>query len=453
MMAQSAEQLSFDFLPQGELVVQQHTGRITSDAGLLAVRQFDQRWRYTERMAACLSDARSDPTHDAREMLRQRLYGILADYEDCNDHDTLRDDPVFKLVADRLPEDQPLASQPTLSRFENAVLIPTLHRLMRFLIQTGIERLKERHGGMLPPSLTLDLDATDDPAHGNQQLVLFHGYYEQHQYFPLIISEPTTRHVFLAWLRPGTVHAALGADDDLMLVVNALRQERPDIRIHLRGDSALGVPWMYKICEENALTYTCGFSTNPRLKTMTQDLMTRAADQYHQSKQKQRLFTHFVYRADSWDRDRNVVAKAECHAAGTNLRFVVTNLPVESDAQAQGRYDEYIERGTSEQRMDELKNGLHADRLSCCRFMANFWRLLLHTAAYNLLNALRDHERVPQELRSAQPQTWRTRLIKVAATVVQSTRRVLVSLAAQWPYWDLYRAVSHRALTLCLPAP
>ncbi len=392
MVVQSAEQLDFDFLPQTDLIVQQHQGQLTSDAGLIPVRQFDERRRYTERMAECLAgcDDRSDPEHSTLQMLRQRLYGILADYEDCNDHDDLRDDPVFKLVAGKRPEDAPLASQPTLCRFENALLIPALHKLLDFLIATGIEHLKDKHGGALPASLVLDLDATDDPTHGHQQLSLFHGYYDQHQYFPLVISEPTTRHVFLVWLRPGATHAALGADDDLMRVVNALRRERPDIKVHVRGDAGFGVPWMYQVCENNGLSYTFGFSTNPRLKTLAQPLLNRATQRYEQTHQKQRLFMTFSYRADSWDRDRTIVAKAECHAAGTNLRFIVTSEPT-TDEQAQQRYDDYVQRGESEHRMDELKNGLYAGRLSCHRFVANFWRLLLHAAAYNLLNALRDH--------------------------------------------------------------
>jgi hypothetical protein len=447
MVAHAAVQLGFDFLPKADLVVQRHEGQLTSDAGLIPVRQFDQRRRYTERMAECLAgcDGRARCDHSVLQMLRQRLYGIVAGYEDCNDHDDLRDDPVFKLVAGRLPADAPLASQPTLCRFENALLVPALHKLLDFLIATGIEHLKDRHGGTLPASLTLDLDATDDPTHGHQQLSLFHGYYDQHQYFPLVISEPTTRHVFLVWLRPGAVHAALGADDDLMKVVNALRAARPDIRIHVRGDAGFGVPWMYRVCEENGLSYTFGFSTNERLKKLAQPLLDQAVQRYEQTKQKQRLFVTFSYRADSWDRDRTLVAKAECHAGGTNLRFVVTSEPT-SDEHAQQRYDDYVQRGESEHRMDELKNGLHAGRLSCHRFVANFWRLILHTAAYNLLNALRDHEDLPQQLRAAQPQTWRTRVIKVAAVVVRSTRRVVLRLAAQWPHWDLYLAVARRAL-------
>jgi hypothetical protein len=451
MVAQSAErereQLSFDFLPDLPVVVQQHQGQLSSDAGLLPLRQFDQRWRYTDRLAACLHDPKPDRIHTLISMLRQRLFGILAGYEDCNDHDTLRDDPVFKLVAGRLPDDDALASQPTLSRFENLPTPKVLQDILDFLIATGIERLKQKHGGMLPAAITLDLDATDDPTHGHQQLTLFHGYFGQYQYFPLIISEPTTKHVLLAWLRPGTVHASLGAGDDLMRVVHALRKERPDIAIHVRADAGFGLPLMYEVCEQNGLTYTFGFSTNPRLKKLTEGLMARAVEQYDKTRQKQRLFDCFSYQCDGWPGPRTVIAKAECHDGGTNLRFVVTNLPgVTTPADGEREYDGYVQRGESEQRMDELKNGLHMDRLSCHRFMANFFRLLLHTAAFNLLNAVRDDPTLPPVLRVGQPCTWRTHVIKVAAEVVQRTRRVIVRLAAQWPWWPMYQAVAGRAL-------
>lgn len=447
MSSQGAEQLSFDFLSDLPVVVQPSEGRLSSDAGLLPLRQFDQRWKYTARMADCLHDPKPSREQSLDSMLRQRIFGILAGYEDCNDHDTLRDDPVFKLVADRLPDDKALASQPTLSRFENLATPAVLQKLIDFTIDTGVERLKQKHGGSLPASLTLDLDATDDPTHGHQQLTLFHGYFGQYQYFPLIISEPTTKHVFVAWLRPGTVHAALGAEDDLMRVVNALRAQRPDIAIHVRGDAGFGLPKMYEVCEENGLTYTFGFSTNPRLRKLTETLMQQAVERYEQSKQKQRLFDCFQYQAETWDRTRTVVAKAECHEQGTNLRFVVTNrLNVMSSDDGQREYDQYIQRGESEQRMDEMKNGLKMDRLSCHRFMANFFRLLLHAAAMNLLNAARDDKTLPQVLRVGQPCTWRTHVIKVAAIIVQSTRRILVKLAGNWPWWPLYQAVGKRSL-------
>lgn len=444
MLEHTDSQLSLPFFADRALLVQRHSGRISSDAGLLPIRQLDQRLRFTERLAAGLSDDRREPRHTQLEMLRQRLYGVLADYEDCNDHDTLRDDPIFKIVADRRPEDEPLASQPTLSRFENAVTIGTLWRTQEFLSATGIERLREKNAGQLPEQLTLDLDATDDPAHGQQQLVLFHGYYEQYQYFPIVISEPTTQHVFYVALRPGAVHAALGADDDLQFVVARLRRGRADMAIHIRGDSGFGVPWMYKVCEENRLTYTFGIAANKRLQALAQPLLDQAVAEYERTGEKQRLFTHFPYQAGSWQHPRTVIAKAECQAAGTNLRFVVTNLEVGSAGDAERLYDDYVQRGVSEQRFDELKNGLHADRLSCQRFVANFWRLLLHSAAFNLLNWLRDDERIPAELRTAQPATWRSRLIKVAATVVQSARRIVVALAGQWPHWPGYVAVTRR---------
>lgn len=453
MVAQTAEPILFDFFPQVPVVVQQHPGQISCDAGLLPLRQFDQRWDYTARMAQCLEDPNPDRQHSLLSMLRQRFFGILAGYEDCNDHDTLRDDPIFKLVAGKLPEGDALASQPTLCRFENLITPAVLQKLIDFNITTGIERLKQKHGGTLPASLTLDLDATDDPTHGNQQLTLFHGYFGQYQYFPLIISEPATKHVFVAWLRPGTVHAALGAEDDLMRVVNALRKERADIQIHVRADAGFGLPLMYNTCEENGLSYTLGFATNPRLRKLTEGLMQRAVEQYERTKQKARLFECFQYQCDSWEHPRTVIAKAECHAGGTNLRFVVTSLPAEaspadwpSDPVARLIYDDYTQRGESEHRMDELKNGLHTDRLSCHRFMANFFRLLLHTAAFNLFNAVRDSEQLPEVLRVGQPCTWRLKLVKVAAEVVQTTRRIVVKLAANWPWQALYESVAARAL-------
>jgi hypothetical protein len=457
-MRQDVEQLAFDFLPQSPVVVQRHSGPITSDAGLIPIAQFDRRWNFTQRLAACIHggpnpDPRPSrhaplPRHTQLPMLRQRLFGILAGYEDCNDHDTLRQEPVFKLVADRLPEDEDLASQPTLSRFENSVGPADLQRMIDFNIRTGVERLKAAHGGALPASITLDLDATDDPTHGRQQLTLFHGYYGQFQYFPLIISEPTSKHIFLAWLRHGTAHASLGADDDLKRVVDALRAERPDIAVHVRGDAGFGLPRMYDACEAMPnLTYTLGFTTNVKLKKLTEPLMQKAVEEYERTKQKQRLFMCMSYQCDSWERPRTVVAKAECHMGGTNLRFVVTNLPgIDTPEQGEKVYDDYIQRGESEHRMDELKNGLHMDRLSCHRFMANFFRLLLHTAAMNLLNALRQDPSLPEVLRKGQPCTWRTHLIKVAAVVRQTARRVVVELSGQWPWWPMFEAVGKRAL-------
>jgi hypothetical protein len=262
----------------------------------------------------------------------------------------------------------------------------------------------------------------------------------------MIVSEPTTKHLFLARLRHGTAHAALGADDDLRELAAKLREHRHDLAIHVRGDCGFGVPWFIDACEslENT-TYTLGFARNARIDVLAQPLLTRAIEQYKSTGHKARLFAFFSYQAESWKAPRTIVVKAECHAGGTNVRCVVTNLPVNDDVEAQQVYDDYVQRGESEQRMHELKNALHAGRLSCHRLKANFFRLLLHTAAYNLLNALRNHEAVPMELRVAQPQTWCSRIIKVAAVLTQTTRRIVVSLTAWWPHWRLLRATAARA--------
>jgi hypothetical protein len=247
------------------------------------------------------------------------------------------------------------------------------------------------------------------------------------------------------------MHPSKGADDDLMRVVGRLREARQDVKIHVRGDADFGVPVMMDLCEQEQFTYTFGLRSNKVLQRIAQPLMDKAVRRYERNGVKQRLFMRFMYQAGSWPHPRLVIAKAECHAGGTNLRFVVTNQSAPGVRHARQVYDHYIQRGESEQRMDELKNGLHGDRLSCHRFKANFLRLLLHAAAMNLLGAVRDHPDLPPLLRRGQPCTWRTNVIKVAAIIIQSTRRVVVELAAQWPNLPLHHAVSRRAL-LPLPA-
>ena len=180
--ASENSQLRFDFIPAREVVMRPSAGQLTSDAGLLAIRQFDERTGWTAGFAACLGDQRDAAVHSVCSMIRQRVYGILAGYEDCNDHDALRDDPVFKMVAGRLPEDAPLASQPTLSRLENAVTIAELLKMIDLTVQQGVQQVKRKHGGTLPRRVTIDLDSTDDPTHGQQQLTFFHRFYDQHQY-------------------------------------------------------------------------------------------------------------------------------------------------------------------------------------------------------------------------------------------------------------------------------
>lgn len=476
MSIQSVEPICLSFLPAKPVLVERSRSQLSSDAGLLPIRQFDEHVRFTEQVAAALTDLRCAPSveHSILSMVRQRLYGLLADYEDQNDHDALRSDPVFKLVAGRAPDDPDLASQPTLSRFENAISIPDLWRLRETLMDLFLQSFDKP-----PARITLDIDAFDDPTHGAQQLTLFHGYYGQYQYLPITITCAENDQVLLVGLRHGTAHASLGADDDLRYLTERLRTVWPDVEIVLRGDSGFGLPIMYEVCEELGLTYTLGLGMNARLKRESEDLLAEAVAQYAQTGVKQRLFLSLQYQADSWPGPRQVVVKCEAHAEGTNRRAVVTNRPGWS-VLPEAVYDEYAERGESENRNKELKRDLSADRLSDHRFLANFFRLYLHAAALNLLVRLRratrrdvtpasvglPSEPVAEALAGSQRKTWftrrrradvlgegfgctwRTRLIKCAAEVVVSARRVVVRVSSSWPFWDEYERISTRVLGL-----
>jgi hypothetical protein len=213
-------------------------------------------------------------------MVRSRVYGILAGYEDLNDHDTLRADPVFKLVADRSQDDDDLANQPTLSHFENAISIKSLKRLRDVFLDQFIASFDTP-----PRHLTFDLDAVDDPAHGHQQLTFWHGYYDQNQYLPLVITCADNDQFVLLSLRPGNVHAALGADDDLAYLVTRLRDVWPDVVLHFRGDCGFGLPAMYDVCEGLRVGYTFGLSANAVLQRPTEDLLTEAVDTYERERQ------------------------------------------------------------------------------------------------------------------------------------------------------------------------
>ena len=473
MIIQPVWQKSFAFFAGKPVVVEPAEAELTTDAGLLPIREFDQRIGLTEEFAGALCDPRYEPfvDHTFAEMVRMRIFGILADYADQNDHDTLRSDPVFKLIAGRSPDADDLASQPTLSRFENAIDVPSLGRLRDVLIDQFIASFPEP-----PGQLTFDIDVFDDPTHGQQQLTFFHGYYDQYQYLPRVISCAQNDQVVMACLLHGTAHPALGADEDLEYLVGRLRAVWPDVQIEIRADSGFGVPSMYEVCERLNLLYTFGLRLNPVLKAKSEASLAYAVDQYENTGQPQRLFCSFWYRAGSWPACRWVEVKTEAHAQGTNRRAVVTNRPG-AFVLPGASYDEYAERGESENRNKELKCGLRADRLSDHRYLANYFRLYLHCAAMNLLVRLRhevadppaveDEEELPREALAGQqrrryfnrrrqhdplgeghPCTWQTRLIKVAAQVFVRSRRIIVRLSASWPYLEHYRQVSDHVLRM-----
>ncbi len=376
-----------------------------------------------------------------------------------------------------------MASQPTLSRFENAIEIPSLWRLHDFFIDDFIASFDRP-----PTSLTLDLDAWDDPCHGDQQLALFHGYFDQYQYFPLTFSCAETKQILWTALRPGNMHAALGADDDLEHIVTRLRAAWPDVHIHVRGDAGCGVPWMYAVCERLQLDYTFGIAANTTLKKASDALLQEAVEGFERTGQPQRLFTQLLYRAGSWKHFRRVIVKAECNKLGTNRRFIVTTRPGAA-VLPEAAYDDYAMRGESENRNKELKEGVLADRLSCHRFVANYFRLQMHAAALNLMVRLRrlvadpptlttwdqaHAEQVPvadatlpiaaldgrerrryhnyrrrlDPLGEGHLSTWRTLLIKVAGEVRCSVRRILVTIPSGWPHREWFARVCARIALL-----
>ena len=509
MSLQGAPEFAFDF---GELPIQVELSGspLSSDAGLLIFRQMDERLRYTEQFAAALQgDSRVAPTHSWLDMLRQRVYGMLADYEDQNDHDALRSDPIFKVIAGRDPCDpkQDLASQPTLSRFENGVSIADLNRLRELFVTLFIQSLKDSFGSEQPQRITLDLDAWDDETHGQQQLSLFHGHYDQHQYYPLAITCAENDQLVMVSLRHGTAPAFLGADDDLRYIVQRVREVWPDIEIMVRGDAGFGVPLMLDLCEEMRLIYTFGYGMNPVLKRHTNDQLARLQTQFDADSQPQREFVCWQYQAGSWSAPRCTIVKLEVTSEGTNRRVVLTNRAGGALLPG-GTYDEYTDRGESENRHKELKRELHGDRLSDHRFVANYFRLLMHALAYNLLVRQRQwiadppapapevstdsppqlvpaNETLPAEalptealptealptealpglcrrkyfnarrredpLGEGHITTWRTRIIKVACEVVVSTRRIVIRLSSSWPYLDLFLKVAQANAALATP--
>lgn len=474
MDRQTVWQETFGFFAYQPIVVEPVDAHLSTDAGLLPIRQLDEALGLTGQFAAALRDRREGPAliHSFLEMTRMRVYGILAGYEDQNDHDALRHDAVFKRIAGRSPEDRDLASQPTLSRFENSITPRSLFNLQDVFLDQFIASFDEP-----PTHLTFDVDCFDDAVHGQQQLTFFHGYYDQYQYLPRVITCAENDQVVMVALLFGTAAPSLGLIDDLKYLVARLRAVWPDVQISLRADSGFAVPTVYEECEQFDIRYTIGLKRNAVLQRQSKTLLAEAAARFEATGQPQRRFRAFWYQAGSWPQPRFVVVKAEANAQGTNRRAVVTDRPGARVLPA-AVYDEYTERGESENRNKELKCSLGADRLSDHRFLANYFRLYLHCLSANLLVRVRDvvaEEPLPQpstelptealagrdrkryfnQRRQADPlgeghaETWRLRLIKVAAEIVVSVRRVWVRLSGSWPFLDHYRTVSAAVNAAC----
>jgi len=457
-----SEQLTLWDLGPQQVTVDFDGGCLVTDAGLLALRALDKELGVIAELARRFPDPRSQKyvTHSREAILTQQVYQILAGYADCNDAQQLRHDALFQTLADVSPSaEQPLASGSTLARFQQAFTrrqaeVPPEQRDVLLEVDVAqTQRLKIlndylpelfiRTRRQPPASVIIDLDPSDDPTHGQQVLSFFHGYFDQHQYFPLFAFDGDTGFPLAAWLRPGTVHASCGVVETLHTIVTHLRAAWPDVVILVRGDTGLAVPALYEYCEREGLLYALGYASNEVLKARTESCLADLQTYYHWYQHREPHLQHFEviedYQAGSWLRPRRIVVKLEINRLGTNRRFVVTNL----SGHPQGIYHGfYVQRGAVPERpIGELKNGLQADRLSFHRFRANALKLLEHTLAYALVVLHREATAALPEVAQAEVNTLRLGLWKVAAVVKTSVRRIWFHFSASWPNRELWRQV------------
>jgi hypothetical protein len=452
-------------------------GTLTSDGGLLLLRETDRRLDLIRRVDQAIPDPR-DPlytAHPQAEILTSRIFGIAAGYEDANDHDALRHDPAFQVAAGRTPaehqydDDQyPLASPSTHSRFENRIDSKTIFRLHEVLVDTFLDSFDEP-----PQEIILDYDATDDVIHGNQDRRYFNGFYDGYCFLPLYVF--CGDQILVSHLRPSSVGAAHHARPITKLLVQKIRSRWPNVRIILRGDSGFAIERLMRWCDKNDVGYVFGLQKNDVLVREITCEMTRARIRQSQRGGKQACFKWFRYRTTkTWDRHRWVVGKAEYTGKGANPRFVVTNLP-SAERIVDATYHRplidgkqlrclkdagtvcsvarnpedfyrtmYCMRGEMENRIKEQQLCLFADRTSCTGFIANQFRLLLSSLAYVLVDGLRRLGLSGTEQARLRVDTIRLRLFKIAARVRVTHRRVVFHLASHCPSAALFDQVISR---------
>lgn len=460
-------EFGFQDLYQREVVARFDGGDITTDAGGLLLREVERRTGVIRGLAACFSDHRRQDRveHGVEELIAQRIYGLALGYEDLNDHDQLRQDPMIAvLTGKREPkgtdrrkaqdEGKAGAGKSTLNRLELTPadadskarykkIVMNEAAMDGLLVELFVQAQEEA-----PARIVLDLDATDDPLHGNQEGRFFHGYYRQYCYLPLYIF--CGEFLLCARLRPSNIDASAGALEELERIIPQIRQKWPGVEIVLRGDGGFCRDSIMTWCEANQVGYVFGLAKNKRLKKIIGKPLHEAQQQYESTGKPARIFAEFPYRTrKSWHAERRVVAKAEHLAKGANPRFVVTSLRA---GQMEGRplYEElYCRRGEMENRIKEQQLALFADRTSTSLMRSNQLRLYFSSFAYCLLQALRRLGLQGTEMAQAQCQTIRLKLLKIGAEIRITVRKVWVSLAAGYPYAAIFTQV-YRNL---IPAP
>jgi len=415
---------SIDFGRLGRRVIEGRFdgGSMTSDAGVMLLGKLDRQLGLLDAAARCIPDPRNPAliTHSVRDMLRQRVYGLAQGWEDLNDHTVLRQDVALQTA---VGVDREVASAPTLCRLEKWANRASAWRLHEVLVEQFIKSFKTA-----PTELVLDFDATDNPLHGQQEGRFFHGYYDSYCYLPLYVF--CGQQLLCAYLRPSNIDGAHHAAAILKLLVRRLRQAWPQVRLIFRGDSGFCRQRLINWCERSGVHYLIGLARNPRLEQMVGFAQLALQEQFEQTQTKQRLVDEFAYAAQSWRCERRVLTRLEWGAQGGNPRFVVTNL----EGCAQALYDAlYCQRGEAENRIKEAQIGLFATRTSCHVMRSNQLRLLLAALGYVLIERLRALLLQGTALATAQVDTLRIKLLKLAAVVTRNTRRIRLYMASNWP--------------------
>jgi len=442
-------QVTFKFHPKAKPVVAAFdVAHASSDGGALLLKALDTQWGLTQRLAACLVDPRQPGKvqHQVLELLRQRVFGLACGYADCNDAARLADDPIHKLLLERDPIAGPaLASQPTLSRFENAVgpreLIAMGHVLADTVIAHHRRRLKGR-----AERITIDVDPTDDPTHGQQEFTFFNGHYDTWCYLPVVVTvtfnDEPEQYTVAAVLRPGNAPASRGAIGLLRRLFRQLHAAFPGASLRVRLDGGFATPKVFTFLEAEEVEYVVAMASNVRLEKRARRLLGKARMLSRATGRTEHLYGETRYAAKKWPHKRRVVMKAEVvrhpgRPPKNNPRFVVTNLPDDP----QTVYAGYCQRGDMENRLKELHHGLEMDRTSCSRFLANQFRVLLTVAAYTLFQELRRRAR-GTACADAQVTTLRERLLKLAVWVERTVRRIVLHLPATFPWLRTWRQIA-----------
>ena len=413
-----------------EILIDFSAEEVSSDGAIILLERIERKHKLLKYFSQVIPDTRHDSyiKHDVYKLLKQRVYMLMQGYEDANDVGYLKNDVVFQDVLG-----SKLASQPSISRFENSIDKRVIFNLLYAWVRRYVKSLKGRD------SIIIDIDATDDPTHGAQQLTLYNGFYEQYMYNELFFHDGETGQIIIPVLRPGNSHSNKWYVSILKRVIKLIRESYPNIKITIRADSGFSCAPFYSLANNFDLKYAIGIASNNRLKNKTKRAEKAVRQLYASNNLKHQHFVSFAYKADSWEFEQTCHAKVESTGKGMNVRYFISNIP---DLTSREIYrDFYVKRGdTSENRIKEVKNMCYSDRLSCHKFWPNFFRMLLSSLAYEMFLLLKNKLKrtSAKDVWNWQIETIRSRLLKVGAVIKKTKRRVYYKLSKSFVYQDIF---------------